>query len=209
MRWIALLYGRITCSLALTNGVHTVEDAVKAVMAGADVANTTSALLHHGIGHITTLVDGFSHWMDEHEYESVDQMKHRLLDAPLISASLGVAAIRDLANAVAIAIVPIPAGVVAKIGEAAYQVGSIPADTYKGQSAEVATVAVQNFLVTHEGVPADTVYAMTKSMLDNLDQMAAAHAAARAIRKDSAAKGMPVPLHPGAEKYYREAGLIK
>jgi len=73
----------------------------------------------------------------------------------------------------------------------------------------VKTVAVQNFLVTHEGVPAETVYAMTRSMFDNLDQLTAAHAAARAISKDGAAKGMPVPLHPGAEKYYREAGLLK
>ena len=47
-------------------------------MAGADVACTTSALLHHGIGHITTLVDGFARWMDEHEYDSVDQMKGSL-----------------------------------------------------------------------------------------------------------------------------------
>ena len=78
MRWIAILYGRVQCSLALTTGVHTVEDAVKAVMAGADVANTTSALLHHGIDHITTLVNGFARWMDEHEYESVDQMKGSL-----------------------------------------------------------------------------------------------------------------------------------
>ena len=78
MRWIAILYSRVQCSLALTTGVHTVEDAVKAVMAGADVANTTSALLHHGIDHITTLVDGFARWMDEHEYESVDQMKGSL-----------------------------------------------------------------------------------------------------------------------------------
>jgi hypothetical protein len=46
-------------------------------------------------------------------------------------------------------------------------------------------------------------------MFDNLDQLTAAHAAARAISKDGAAKGMPVPLHPGAEKYYREAGLLK
>ena len=78
MRWIAILYSRVQCSLALTTGVHTVEDAVKAVMAGADVANTTSALLHHGIDHITPLVDGFARWMDEHEYESVDQMKGSL-----------------------------------------------------------------------------------------------------------------------------------
>lgn len=78
MRWIAILYGRVQCSLALTTGVHTVEDAVKAVMAGADVANTTSALLQHGIGHITTLVEGFARWMDEHEYESVEEMKGSL-----------------------------------------------------------------------------------------------------------------------------------
>ena len=70
-------------------------------------------------------------------------------------------------------------------------------------------MAIPNFLVTHEGVPADTVYAMTKSMFDNLDQMVAAHAAAKAIKLENAIKGMPLPLHPGAEKYYREAGLIK
>ncbi|MBN8462977.1 MAG: TAXI family TRAP transporter solute-binding subunit, partial [Dechloromonas sp.] len=89
------------------------------------------------------------------------------------------------------------------------QAGAIPADTYKGQTAAIPTVAVQNFLVTHDGVPADTVYAMTKSMFDNLDQMSAAHAAAKAIDKTKAAAGMPAPLHPGAEKYYREAGLVK
>jgi TRAP transporter TAXI family solute receptor len=141
--------------------------------------------------------------------ESVELMKNRQLDATLISAGLGVAAVRDLATAVAIVIIPIPPEVVAKIGEAAYQAGTVPADTYKGQTAAVPTVAVQNFLVTHEGVPNDTVYTMTKSMFDNLDQMTAAHAAAKAIDKAKAATAMPVPLHPGAEKYYREAGVLK
>jgi len=78
LRWIAILYSHLGCSLALTTGVHTPEDAVKAVMAGADIANTTSALLQHGIGHITTLVDGFARWMEEHEYDSVDMMKGSL-----------------------------------------------------------------------------------------------------------------------------------
>ena len=78
LRWVAILYGHVACSLALTSGVHTVEDAVKAVMAGADIANTTSALLKHGIGHITTLVDGFARWMEEHEYDSVEMMKGSL-----------------------------------------------------------------------------------------------------------------------------------
>ncbi|MDA0189585.1 MAG: TAXI family TRAP transporter solute-binding subunit, partial [Proteobacteria bacterium] len=120
-----------------------------------------------------------------------------------------VAAVRDLATAIPIVIVPVPAEVVARIGDPAYQTASVPANTYNGQGTEVATVAIQNFLVTHEGVPAETVYTMTRAMFDNLEQMTAAHAAAKSIRKENAARGMPLPLHPGAEKYYREAGLLK
>ncbi|RLJ67867.1 TAXI family TRAP transporter solute-binding subunit [Sulfurisoma sediminicola] len=141
--------------------------------------------------------------------ESVELIKNRQLDATLLSSGLGVAAVRDLATSVKIVVLPIPADIVTKIGEAAYQTGTIPANTYNGQTADVPTVAVQNFLVTHEGVPTDTVYLMTKSMFENLDVMAASHAAAKAIKKETAAKGSPVPLHPGAEKYYKEAGLLK
>ena len=141
--------------------------------------------------------------------ESVELMKNRQLDATLISAGLGVAAVRDLATAVKIVIVAVPAEVVAKIGDPAYNAAAIPAKTYEGQDQPVSTVAIQNFLVTHAGVPADVVYAMTKSMFENLDPMVAAHAAAKGISKENAARAMPLPLHPGAEKYYREAGLIK
>ena len=141
--------------------------------------------------------------------ESVELMKNRQLDVTLQSAGLGVASIRDLATAVKIVVVPIPADVVAKVGDSAYQPSTIPARTYEGQNGDVPTVAITNFLVTHEGVPADLVYVMTKSLFENLDQMTAAHAAAKAIRRENALKGMPLPLHPGAERYYREAGLIK
>ncbi len=141
--------------------------------------------------------------------ESVELMKNRQLDATLISAGLGVAAVRDLSVAVKIVLLPVPADVVGKIGDPAYQTAVIPAKTYEGQTSEVQTVAIQNFLVTHEGVPADTIYRMTKSMWENLDQLYAAHAAAKAMKKEDAVKGMPLPLHPGAEKYYKEAGLLK
>lgn len=141
--------------------------------------------------------------------ESVELIKNRQLDATLLSSGLGVAAVRDLATALKIVVIPVPAEVVAKIGDAAYATGVIPANTYNGQTADVPTVTVQNYLVTHSGVSADTVYKMTKAMFENQDAMIAAHAAAKAIRKETAAKGSPVPLHPGAEKYYREAGLIK
>ena len=141
--------------------------------------------------------------------ESVELMKNRQLDATLQSAGLGVASLRDLATSVKIVVVPVPADVVAKVGDAAYQPVSIPANTYTGQTEAVPTVAIQNFLVTHDGVPTDTVYAMTKAMFDNLDQLIAAHNAAKGISKANAAKGSPIPLHPGAEKYYREIGVLK
>ena len=141
--------------------------------------------------------------------QSVELMKNRQLDATLQSAGLGVSSLRDLASAIKIVVVPIPADVIAKVGDPAYQVGTMPANTYEGQTTNVPTAFVQNFLVTHEGVPTDVVYQMTKTMFDNLDHMAAAHAAAKLIRKESALIGMPLPLHPGAEKYYREIGALK
>ncbi|MCU0956463.1 MAG: TAXI family TRAP transporter solute-binding subunit [Hydrogenophaga sp.] len=141
--------------------------------------------------------------------ESVELMKNRQLDATLQSAGLGVASIRDLATAVKIVVIPVPADVVAKVGDAAYQPSVIPANTYTGQTTDVATAAIPNFLVTHSGVPDDVVYRMTKAMYDNIDTLYAAHNAAKAIKRENAIKGMPVPLHPGAERYYKEIGLIK
>lgn len=75
LRWIAMLYGRVQADFALTSGVHTAEDAIKAIMAGASVAMTTSALLKHGIPKAGEIIRGIESWMVEHEYESVQQMK--------------------------------------------------------------------------------------------------------------------------------------
>jgi hypothetical protein len=138
--------------------------------------------------------------------ESVELMKNRQLDGTLLSSGLGVAAIRDLATSVDVSFVPIPAELVEKIG-APYVSLPITAGTYKGQDEDVPTAGVVNFLVTHDGVPEETVYLMTKGMFENLDQMVAAHGAAKSIKLENATKGMPVPLHPGAERYYKEKGV--
>lgn len=141
--------------------------------------------------------------------ESVELMKNRQLDATLQSAGLGVASIRDLATAVKIVVIPVPADVVQKIGNAAYQPSVIPANTYEGQTQDTPTAAIPNFLVTQSDVSDDLAYAMTKALYENLDTLYAAHNAAKAIKLENATKGMPVPIHPGAERYYREVGLIK
>lgn len=141
--------------------------------------------------------------------ESVELIKNRQLDATLQSAGLGVASIRDLSTSVEIVVVPVPAAVVDKIGDPAYQAEVIPAGTYAGQDGEVPTAAIRNLLVTHEGVEEQAVYDMTKAIFTHLDALVAAHAAAKGIKPQTAATGLPIPLHPGAERYYREAGLLK
>jgi hypothetical protein len=141
--------------------------------------------------------------------ESVDLMKNRQLDATLQSAGLGVSSIRDLAASVDIVVVPIPADTVAAIGDPAYVAGTIPAGTYSKQDVDVPTAAIINILVTHSDVSDDLAYQMTKLMYDNLDALQAAHAAAKGIKLENALASMPIPLHPGAEKFYKEQGLIK
>jgi hypothetical protein len=141
--------------------------------------------------------------------ESVELMKNRQLDAPLQSAGLGEASIRDQSTSVKLVVITVPADVVAKVGDPAYQPAIIPANTYGGHTEAVATAAIPNFLVTHSGVSDDVAYRMAKAMYDNIDTLYAAHNAAKAIKRENAIKGMPVPLHPGAERYYKEVGLIK
>ncbi|WP_027135061.1 TAXI family TRAP transporter solute-binding subunit [Geminicoccus roseus] len=138
--------------------------------------------------------------------ESVELMKNRQLDATLQSAGLGVASIRDLATSVPITVVPIEAALVEKIGQPFYAV-TIPAATYDGQDADVATAAVPNYLVSHADVSDELAYQMTAQLFGHLDELAAAHAAAKAIKLEDALNGMPVPLHPGAQKFYDEKGI--
>jgi dihydroorotate dehydrogenase (fumarate) len=75
LRWVAILFERVACDFAVTGGVHTGEDVIKSMMAGARVAMTTSALLKRGIGHLKTLEEQVTAWMEEHEYDSIEMMQ--------------------------------------------------------------------------------------------------------------------------------------
>ena len=74
LRWVAILYGRILADLAITTGIHTSEDVLKALMAGAKVTMMASELLQNGIRRISVILDELRSWMQEHDYESVAQM---------------------------------------------------------------------------------------------------------------------------------------
>jgi dihydroorotate dehydrogenase (fumarate) len=78
LTWIGILYGRIKADLAATGGIHGAQDALKALMVGAKVTMLCSALLKHGIQHLSAIENGLREWMEEHEYESVAQMQGSL-----------------------------------------------------------------------------------------------------------------------------------
>lgn len=75
LRWTAILYGKIDCDFAVTGGIHSATDVVKSVMAGANAAMMTSALLRNGIGHIETVRNDLDQWMEEHDYASIEEMR--------------------------------------------------------------------------------------------------------------------------------------
>jgi len=140
--------------------------------------------------------------------ESVDLMKNRQLNATLQSAGLGVASLKDLSTSSEITVVAVPKAVVDKIGPP-FVAATIPANTYTGQDKDVPTAAVVNYLVTSSAVSDDLAYQMTKLVFESLPELANSHVAGKEIKLETAASGSPVPLHPGAIRYYKEKGLIK
>jgi uncharacterized protein len=140
--------------------------------------------------------------------ESVDLMKNRQLNATLQSAGLGVASLKDLSTSTEITVVSVPKAIVDKIGPP-FVPAMIPANTYTGQDKDVPTAAVVNYLVTSSAVSDDLAYQMTSLIFESLPELVNAHAAGKEIKLETAATGSPVPLHPGAIRYYREKGVMK
>ena len=78
LRWLAILYGRLRCSLAVTAGVETANDGIKALLAGADVIQMASALLRHGPGFAKTMLDGLTRWMEWQRVTAIDDFRGRV-----------------------------------------------------------------------------------------------------------------------------------
>ena len=142
-----------------------------------------------------------------------DKLKDGSLDAFFFVGGAPAGAIAELASSgVGIELVPLAGAQVQALMKSSpwFAADHIPAGTYKDVPA-VDTLAVGAQLVTSAKVPADTVYEITKSMYSEATQktLAAGHAKGKFITRENAVKGAGIPFHPGAEKFYREAGLIK
>lgn len=84
---------------------------------------------------------------------------------------------------------------------------TIPAGTYPGQTADIQTIAQPNFLATHKDLSEENVYEITKTIFENLAFLQAIHPATKAMMIEAAIGGLPLPLHPGAARYYQEVGI--
>src|SRR5262249_13108338 len=142
---------------------------------------------------------------------AAEGLKEGRVDAAFFTTGLGSAVISDTfvsGKVVLVPIDPVPGEVLRK-EYPFYTLEKIPANTYRGQEREILTPAVRAMLVARRDLSDDIVYRFTRAIFDDLPQFHASHAAARNLTLQTALNGMPVPLHPGAEKFYRERGIAR
>jgi len=143
--------------------------------------------------------------------ESADSLKDNHIDGFVFVSGVPNAAIQDTATTSNLKFVSVPDDVIAKLTEKYpfFTEHVIPAGTYKGQDADVKTIAVKATLVVGAEVSEDVVYKLTKALFENQSELAQAHAKGKELSLENAVKGVSVPFHKGAEKYYKEVGAIK
>ena len=143
--------------------------------------------------------------------ESAEAFKDKHIDAFIVTGGVPTSAIMDVATQNAIRILPVSGDVVGKLTQKyPFLAGvKIPANSYKGQTQEVQTVAVNAVLIAGSQLKEDMVYNLTKALFENQAELASAHAKGKELNIQYAVKGVSIPFHPGAVKYYKEKGLMK
>lgn len=205
LRGIATLYPE-TCQIVTleSKGINGVADlkgkrvAVGAMGSGAE-ANARQILSAYGITYDNIDVQFLSFG------EAANALKDGNIDAAFLTAGYPTAAVQDIASQNKVKLVPIEAAkadaLIAKYPF--YTKVTIPAGTY-GMASAVDTISVMAMLICTDKVDDNLGYQITKSLFTHLDRIQAAHAAAKAITKDGATKGMPIKMNAGAEKFFKE-----
>ncbi len=143
--------------------------------------------------------------------ESAEQFKDKHIDAFLVVAGIPNAAIMDIGAMHKIRILSIPDDITGKLTQKYPFLApiKIPANTYKNITAEVKTVAVMAVLIINSEIQDDVVYNLTKALFENQAELATAHAKGKELSLQTAVRGVSIPFHPGAVKYYKEKGAMK
>jgi TRAP transporter TAXI family solute receptor len=209
LRGIAKLYPEII-QIVATDGIESVKDlAGKKVSVGAPgsgvEANARQILEAAGLSYDDMSVSYLSF------AESADAYKDKHIDAFFVTSGIPNASIQDIAAMNPVSLVSLTDdSISALIDKYPFFVEyTIPANTYNGQTEDVKTVAVLACLATNAEASEDVIYSITKALFENQPELATAHAKGAELKLEEAVDGISVPLHPGAEKYYKEKGILK
>jgi TRAP transporter TAXI family solute receptor len=141
--------------------------------------------------------------------EAADQVKDGVVDAAFITAGHPTAAVQDIAASRDLKLLSVPREVVEQLRAQwpYYTAVTIPPNTYRGQTEPVDTVAVMAMLVTRQDIDEALIYSLTRTMWEHVDRLRAAHARGRDVTTATARRGMPITMHAGALRFYREFGI--
>ncbi len=209
LRGIAILYPEIV-QIVASEGITTVEDLNgKKVSVGAPgsgvEANARQILEAADLTYDDMSVSYLSF------SESADAYKDKHIDSFFVTSGIPNASIQDISTQNPVSLVSLSDEAIKGLIEKYpfFVEYTIPANTYNGQTNDVKTVAVMATLATNAEASEDVIYNITKSLFDNQAELASAHAKGAELSLEGAINGISIPLHPGAEKYFKEAGLIK
>ncbi len=209
LRGMAMLYPEtIQVATLKGKGITSIADlkdkrvAVGAPGSGTEI-NARQILRAFGLGYYNIREDFLNF------AEAADQLKDGVIDAAFITAGVPTAAIQDVAASRDLQLLPIPRSVIDELREQYpyYTSVVVPANTYKGQDRAVETAAVMAMLVTRFEMDEQLIYDLTKALWDNVDRLQQAHARGKDISLVTSRRGMPITMHGGALRYYRERGI--
>ncbi len=209
LRGIAKLYPEIIQVVA-AEGINSIEDLKgKKVSVGAPgsgvEANARQILEAYGMTYNDMSVSYLSF------AESADAYKDKHIDAFFVTSGIPNSSIQDIAAMNPVSLVSMSDTAIATLVDKYpfYVEYIIPANTYNGQTSDVKTTAVLACLATNSGASEDVIYNITKALFENQSELATAHAKGAELKLDEAVDGISIPLHPGAEKYFKEVGVLK
>lgn len=210
LRGMAMLYPEVVQLVATkSSGITSVADlkgkkvAVGAPGSGAEM-NASQVLAAHGIQYSDLGKADFLSFS-----EAAAQLKDKQIDAAFVTAGIPTAAISEVAQSADIVIIPFDSVKIAEmIAEYPFFTEVVvPGGSYKGQDADVTTAAVMAMLVVNEDMDETLAYNLTKAMFEQRQVIIDTHQRGNDIKLETALAGMPIDLHPGAQKYYDEMGV--
>lgn len=206
--WVAGLYNE-TVQIIAKKGINTIEDLKGKTVCMGDVGSGTRVNAEQVLAAYGMTADDVNAVSGSFQ-DGVDGIKDGKIDAAFTVAGAPTTAITDLATTNEFSMISLSDEALAKIAtDFPFLVqDNLPAGTYSGIDQETKCVAVQAALVASKDVSADVVYELLKAMFDNKAELVGAHAKFQFLDAQYAVSGASVPLHPGAEKFYKEMGVL-